>query len=130
MIDRATILGSALVVGGFASALPLVVDVPNDPGAIVEQVTFPKPDPIAMLEVDQLGNILLPVQADAVVTHDGGADGPMIAGHDIRGSRCAQSVFSAMARTDSEFTVICLPREYGLYERMHGRAAPTSEPED
>ena len=127
MIDRATILGSALVVGGFASDLPLVV--PHEPGAVVDQVKFPKPDPIALLEVDQLWNILLPVQSDAVVTHDGDPEsGPMIAGPDIRGSRCARSAYAASKRARGEsWTVVCLPREYGLYERMNGRPAPSGE---
>ena len=96
--------------------------------AILNQVTFPTPDPLAILEIDTLGNILVPVVADAVVTDDGEGK-PHVAGPDIRGSRCSQSVHAIMLRTDGPFTVVCLPREYGLYERLHGRPAPTGAEE-
>lgn len=89
---------------------------------ILEQVTFPKP-PMALIEIDHLGNILIPAVADAVVTHDGVGD-PAITGENIDGTRCARSVASALSRTDGPVTIVCLPREYGLYERMNGRPAP------
>ena len=91
-------------------------------------MAFPQPKPLDSVEVDILGNILIPVQADALVTHDGGPDGPVIAGADIRGSRCSRSVESVMSRTSGEFTVVCLPREFGLYERIKGLPLPTADP--
>lgn len=93
--------------------------------SVLDQVQFPPPDPLHwMPEIDTLGNILLSVEADAVVTYDGGPDGPVIAGMDIRGSRCSRSVYSVMTRSAGPWTVICLPREFGLYERMNGRSPP------
>lgn len=92
---------------------------------ILDQVRFPKPG-LALMEIDNYGNILLPVQADALVTHDGVGE-PLITGMDLRGSRCARSVEHAMRATDGPFTVVCLPREYGLYERMNGRPAPSPD---
>lgn len=140
-VDRAVVLGSALVVALFAlgiSRTPRVAHAlpadestaagiqPKSAEEILNQVQFPPPDPLGSLpEIDTLGNILLSVEADAVVTHDGGPDGPTVAGMDIRGSRCSRSVYSVMVRSPSgPWTVICLPREYGLYERMNGRPAP------
>lgn len=93
-----------------------------DPVEIIRQVKFPKPG-LALMEVDNYGNVIIPAHADALVTHDG-VGTPEIAGMDIRGSRCARSVDYAMSQTDGPFSVICLPREYGLYERMNGRPAP------
>lgn len=138
MKDTLVVLGSALTAAllAVASAHPSVAahlhpretPVATDRAfdTILNQVELPR-EPIALIEVDELGNVLIPVQADALITHDGGPDGPMVSGMDIRGSRCARSVDSAMARTDGPFTVVCLPREYGLYERMNGRQAPGEE---
>lgn len=96
-------------------------------GDFLDSAPFPKPG-LALIEVDPYGNILIPTVADAVVTDDGSGE-PVIAGADIRGSRCARSVAAALDRTDGPVTIVCLPREYGLYERMNGRPAP-GEPEE
>lgn len=130
MIDRSVVIGSALVAAAFAiisavtstnAGIHQTGVVPSDePEAILDQVHFPPPEPLSqILEIDILGNIIVAIEADAVVTHDGGPDGPIIAGMDIRGSRCSRSVFSVMARSAGPWTVICLPREFGLYERVN-----------
>jgi hypothetical protein len=113
------------------------------PGGIIEAEALEPVDrlglwpkkPLGLLEVDTYGNLLLPTVADATVTFDGAGEGePEVSGTDIHGSRCARSVFDVMERTDGPFTVVCLPREYGLYERIHGRPAPAEgeavEPEE
>lgn len=150
MKDASVVLGSCFVVAVFAGAHPLngahlhpretpvatgreafdlltprdgTMNVsgdvtPEDASTILRQVTFQR-EPIALMEVDPLGNVLIPVQADALVTHDG-VGTPEVAGMDIRGTRCARSVEAIMNRTDGAFTVVCLPREYRLYNRMCG----------
>lgn len=133
MKDALTVLGSAVVLAGFAAVGvngTLKVSGDADGPSILDQVEFPDADPLTALEIDPLGNVLMAVEADAVVTHDGGDGGPMVAGPDIRGSRCARSVHAVAKRSKGKaFTVVCLPREYGLYERMNGRPAPT-DPEE
>lgn len=148
MKDALTVLGSALTVAlfaGFAAAHPSNAahlhprEAPlatgrgsfdalekghaqaADAEAILDQVTFPPENPLGWLpEIDELGNILLAVEVDAIVVHDGGTGGPEVVGMDIRGSRCSRSVYSVMARSPKgPWTVVCLPREFGLYEKLH-----------
>ena len=47
-------------------------------------------------------------------------DQVIVIGMDIRGSRCSRSVYSVMERSPAgPWTVICLPREFGLYDKLH-----------
>ena len=107
--------------------VPLVADradepLPLPPAEVLEQIDFPKPTP-PLMWVDERGNVLLPVVADAVVTYDGGSD-PMIAASveaaAQHGSRCIQSLRAAMVQYDGPLSVVCLPREYDLHGKMIG----------
>lgn len=81
--------------------------------------------------VDQRGNLVFPVVADALVIVPSAESEPLAVTSDglPLGSRCTRSVLAAMANYEAPLSVICLPREFGLQHRMLGDNPPPAEGE-